>query len=30
MVLGAFGYMNNVEFENKLVDDNIMLDVFIF
>jgi hypothetical protein len=25
MVLGALGYMNNADFENKLLNDNIVL-----
>ena len=29
MVLGSLGYMNNTYFENNLVNDNIVLDVFI-
>ena len=29
MVLGALWCMNNADFENKLVNDNIVLDVFI-
>ena len=29
MVLGAPGCMNIVDFEKKLVNDNIVLDVFI-
>ena len=29
MVLGALGYMNNADFEKKIVNDNIVLDVFI-
>ena len=29
IVLGAIGCMNNVDFEIKLVNDNIMLYVFI-
>ena len=29
MVLGALGYMNNADFERKLVHDNILLDMFI-
>ena len=30
MVLGALGCMNNVDFEKKVVNDNIVLDVFIY
>ena len=29
MVLGALGCINNADFENRLVNDNIVLDVFI-
>ena len=29
MVLGALGCMNNVDFENKKVNDNIVLDVVV-
>ena len=29
MELGALGCMNNVDFERKLANDNIVLDVFI-
>ena len=29
MVLGAPGCMNITDFENKIVNDNIVLDVFI-
>ena len=29
MVLGALGCMNNADFEKQLVNDNIVLDVFI-
>ena len=29
MVLGALGCMNNADFEKKLVNDNIVLDVFV-
>ena len=29
MVLAALEWMNSVDFENKLVNHNIMLDVFI-
>ena len=29
MVLGALGCMNNMDFEKKLVNDHIVLDVFI-
>ena len=29
LVLGALGFMNNADFENKIVNDNIVLDVFI-
>ena len=30
MVLGALGCVNNADFERKLVNDNIMLDVFYY
>jgi hypothetical protein len=30
MVLGAFECMNNVNFEKKLVNGNIVLDVFYY
>ena len=29
MVLGALGCMNNADFERKIVNDNIVLDVLI-
>jgi hypothetical protein len=29
MVLGAHGCVNNVDFEKKWLNDNIVLDVFI-
>jgi hypothetical protein len=29
LVLDAFGCMNNADFEKKLVNDNIVLDMFI-
>ena len=29
MVLGALGCMNNADFVKKIVNDNIVLDVFI-
>ena len=29
MVLDALGYMNNAEFGKKIVNDNIVLDMFI-
>ena len=29
MVLGSRGYMNNANFEKNLVNDNIVLDMFI-
>jgi hypothetical protein len=29
MVLGALGWMHNADFEKQIVNDNIVLDVFI-
>ena len=29
MVLGALGCINNVDFQEKILNDNIVLDVFI-
>ena len=29
MMLGAFGCLNNTDFEIKILNDNIVLDVFI-
>ena len=29
MVLSALGHMNNADLENKIVNDNIVLDMFI-